>query len=41
VGALVTALGGYGNTILTFSMVFVIGFVTLYFTKDRFNDNGK
>lgn len=34
VGALVVALGGYGNTILAFSSVFVIGFVTLYFSKD-------
>jgi predicted MFS family arabinose efflux permease len=41
VGALVTALGGYGNTILTFSMVFVVGFITLYFTKDRFTEKGK
>jgi MFS family permease len=39
VGTLVSVLGGYGNTILTFSMVFVIGFVTLYLTKDRFTDN--
>jgi MFS family permease len=35
VGALVVVLGGYGNTILTFSLVFVIGFVTLYFSKDK------
>jgi MFS family permease len=35
VGALVVALGGYGNTILTFSIVFVIGFVTLFFSKDQ------
>lgn len=35
VGALVVALGGYGNTILTFSVVFVIGFVTLSFSKDK------
>lgn len=35
VGALVVALGGYGNTILTFSLVFVIGFVTLYFAKEK------
>jgi MFS family permease len=41
VGALVIALGGYGNTILTFSMVFVVGFITLYFTKDRFTEKGK
>jgi MFS family permease len=35
VGALVVAFGGYGNTILTFSVVFVIGLLTLYFTKDK------
>jgi MFS family permease len=35
VGALVVAFDGYGNTILTFSIVFVIGFITLYFTKDK------
>jgi hypothetical protein len=35
VGALVAALGGYGSTILTFSSVFVIGFITLYFTKEK------
>jgi hypothetical protein len=35
VGTLVTVLGGYGNTILTFSLVFVVGFVTLYFTKNN------
>jgi len=29
VGALVTVLGGYANSLLTFSMVFVIGFVFL------------
>lgn len=37
VGALVVALGGYGNTILTFSMVFILGFVTLCFSKDKKN----
>ena len=35
VGALVVALGGYGNAILTFSVVFVVGFVTLYFSRDK------
>ena len=35
VGALVVVLGGYGNTILTFSIVFVLGFVTLYFSNDK------
>jgi MFS family permease len=32
VGALVIALGGYGNAIFTFSLVFIAGFVLLYFT---------
>ena len=35
VGALVIALGGYGNTILAFSTVFLIGFVTLYFSTEK------
>ncbi|MBL0743480.1 MFS transporter [Chryseolinea lacunae] len=34
IGALVSALGGYGNAILTFSVVFLIGLVTLSLTKD-------
>jgi MFS family permease len=33
VGVLVTSLGGYSNTLLTFAGIFVIGFVTIYFTK--------
>ena len=33
VGALVTTLGGYGNSLLTFSMVFVIGFAFLTLFK--------
>jgi MFS family permease len=32
VGALVVALGGYGNAIFTFSFVFIAGFILLYFT---------
>jgi MFS family permease len=35
IGALVTSLNGYGNAILTFSVVFLIGLVTLSFTKDE------
>lgn len=38
VGALVSVFGGYGNTILTFSVVFVIGFVTLYFSNNNTSD---
>ena len=33
VGALVTALGGYGNAIFTFSFIFIIGFVTTYYSN--------
>jgi len=33
VGALVAILGGYGNSLVTFSMVFVVGFVFLTFAK--------
>lgn len=33
VGALVAILGGYGNSLLTFSMVFVVGFVFLSLFK--------
>ena len=35
VGTLVTTLNGYGNAIFTFSIVFLIGFLTLVFTSDR------
>jgi MFS family permease len=34
VGALVTTLGGYGNSLFTFSFVFVIGFTFLLFSKN-------
>ncbi len=33
VGALVTALGGYGNSLFTFSLVFLVGFLILLFSK--------
>lgn len=33
VGALVTALGGYGNAIFIFSFIFIIGFVATYFSN--------
>jgi hypothetical protein len=33
VGVLVTTLGGYGNSLFTFSFVFVLGFVFLLFPK--------
>ncbi len=35
IGALVTSLNGYGNAILTFSVVFLIGLVTLSLTKEE------
>lgn len=34
VGMLVTALGGYGNAIYTFSLVFIIGLVVVIFMKN-------
>ncbi len=35
VGVLVTALGGYSNSLFIFSLVFVIGFITTYLTKEK------
>ena len=35
VGALVTTLGGYSNALLTFAGIFIIGFITVYLTKDK------
>ena len=34
VGTMVTLFGGYSNTLLAFSVIFVIGLITIYFTKD-------
>ena len=34
VGVLVVALGGYGNAIFIFSLVFVIGWITTFFSKE-------
>ena len=34
VGALVTTLGGYGNSLFTFSLVFLLGFSILTFSKN-------
>lgn len=36
-GALVSILGGYGQAMLSFSGIFILGFITLYFTKDKVN----
>lgn len=33
VGALVSALGGYGNAIFIFSFIFIIGFLTTYYSN--------
>ena len=35
IGVLLQTLGGYGNAIFTFSMVFVIGFVVVLFVNDK------
>ena len=35
VGVLVTALGGYGNALFIFSIVFVIGWMVTFFTKEK------
>ena len=34
VGILVTALGGYGNAIYTFSLVFIVGLIVVLFSKN-------
>jgi MFS family permease len=34
VGVLVTELGGYGNSLFIFSIVFIVGLVVTYFTKN-------
>ena len=35
VGALVSFLGGYGNTIFIFSFIFLIGLIATWYTRDR------
>jgi predicted MFS family arabinose efflux permease len=35
VGILVTALGGYGNSLFIFSLVFVVGLVATFFSKQK------
>jgi MFS family permease len=37
VGTLVTTLGGYGNSLFTFSFVFLLGFLVLLFSKNIAN----
>jgi MFS family permease len=41
VGVLVSALGGYGNSLFIFSLVFVIGFVTTLLSKNDQQKDGK
>jgi hypothetical protein len=35
VGVLVTELGGYSNSLFVFSLVFVVGLVATFFSKDK------
>jgi predicted MFS family arabinose efflux permease len=35
VGVMVTSLGGYGNTLLAFTAIFVVGFIAVFLTKDQ------
>jgi MFS family permease len=35
VGAMVTTLGGYSNTLLTFAAIFIAGFIAVYLTSDQ------
>jgi len=37
IGAMVNTLGGYGNSLLTFSCVFLVGLIAIYFTKEKTN----
>jgi len=35
VGALVSFLGGYGNTIFIFSFIFLIGLIATWYTREK------
>lgn len=37
VGALVTTLGGYGNAIFTFSLIFIVGIIIIWVTREKKN----
>ena len=37
VGVLVNALGGYSNSLLTFSIVFIVGLIVTFFSKEKTN----
>jgi MFS family permease len=41
VGVLVAELGGYGNSLFIFSLVFVIGLIVTFFTKDKVDNSDK
>lgn len=40
VGFLVTFFNGYGNTLLVFAGIFLIGFATMLFSKDKSKSHG-
>jgi predicted MFS family arabinose efflux permease len=40
IGWLVTALGGYGNSLFTFSFIFLAGFIVLFYSKNITTSNG-
>ena len=35
VGTLVTTLGGYSNALLSFAAIFIVGFFTIFLTKEN------
>ncbi len=37
IGALVSTLGGYGNSLLAFSGIFLVGLIAIYFTQEKRN----
>ena len=41
VGVLVIKLGGYGNSLFIFSLVFVVGLTVTFFTRDKTESNNK
>lgn len=40
IGALVSMLGGYGNSVFVFSFIFVVGLIATYFSKEKNYDRG-
>jgi len=39
IGILVTALGGYSNSLFIFSLVFIVGLIATWFAKDKVDDS--